>query len=161
MTRKIFTINSKLDEEFLRKPTQEVKDIKDAQILNLIKEMQEIMKQYHGIGLAANQIGENKRIIVIQVENQSFVLINPEIIKYSTKKIDGEEGCLSVPGISGIVERHQSITIKGINELNKKIKIKAKNIVARVFQHEFDHLNGVLFIDKASKLFKIGNRNID
>jgi len=97
----------------------------------------------------------NKSIMPSLDEMEFYAIFNPEIVKFSKEKILTEEGCLSVPGVYGLVERSAKITIVGRDENDKKIKIKASGILARVFQHEFDHLNGVLFIDKASNIHKI------
>lgn len=155
MNDKILTIKNKKQEEFLRKPAEAVLDINDPKIAELIKRMKEILIKRQGAGLAANQIGENKRIFIAQLEGKIYVFINPEIIKASSKSVSLEEGCLSVPGIVGLVDRSQKITVNGFNELGRPIKIKAKDILARICQHEIDHLFGILFIDKATRLFRV------
>lgn len=155
MNDKIFTIRSKREEKFLRQPTQPVADINAAETTSLIKRMEEMMSINHGVGLAANQIGENKKILVVNFEGKYFVLINPEIIKKSKKIISMEEACLSVPEIVGLVKRNQKIVIKGYEQSGKTVKLKAKDVLARIFQHEIDHLNGILFVDKADKLYRI------
>lgn len=114
------------------------------------------MKETNGVGLSANQIGLPWRLFVAQVPDKQgkqkfYTIFNPQIIKSSKEKDILEEGCLSVPNHWGPVERHSKIIISGFNERGKKIKIKAWGILARVFQHEIDHLNGILFIDKTVK----------
>ncbi len=84
-----------------------------------------------------------------------FAIFNPQIVKFSEEKILMEEGCLSVPGIWGGVERPEKITLVGFDKNGKKLKIKAWGLLARIFQHEIDHLNGILFIDKAKQVYKI------
>ncbi len=155
MNSQIFTIKNKKQEEFLRKPAKAVPDVRSPQIAELIKRMKEILIKRQGAGLAANQIGEDKRIFIAQSDGKIYAFINPEIIKTSKKNVSLEEGCLSVPGIVGLVNRSQKITVKGFNELGKPVKLKAKDILARICQHEIDHLSGVLFIDKAIKLFRV------
>lgn len=152
---KIFTIFNKDEEKFLRQPTKEVADVSDPKIQNLLEEMYKIMKQFYGVGLAANQIGENYQIIVIEYENKKYFLINPKITKASKKITVEEEGCLSLPKIIALVPRSQKVNVEALNETGKKIKIKAKNMLARILQHEIDHLNGILMIDKAVKTYKI------
>ncbi len=140
----------------LRKRTEEIKEARfgSVGILELVKSMKETLWQAQGVGLAANQIGQNLRLFTAEVEGKSYAVANPEIIKISPKTVLMEEGCLSVPGMWGVVERAESIEIQGRNQFGKKIKIKARGLLARVFQHEIDHLDGILFIDKAIALKK-------
>jgi len=160
MKYKIVTIEKKEGEKFLRKGTNKVKDEKDPKILQLIKNMREIMIKEKGVGLAANQIGLDKQIFVMGPGEDFFAFINPKITKYSKEKEDMEEGCLSVPGKVGIVSRPVAIEIKGFNEKGEKIKMKFDGIFARIFQHEYDHLQGILFIDRANKIYKT-DRNVE
>ncbi|MDP2855512.1 MAG: peptide deformylase [bacterium] len=155
MSDQILTIKNKKQEEFLRKSTEAVLDISDPKIAELIKRMKEILIKRQGSGLAANQIGESKRIFIAQFEGKIYAFINPQIVKTSKKNVLMEEGCLSVPGIVGLVNRSQKITVQAFNELGKPIKLKAKDILARICQHEIDHLFGVLFIDRSTKLFHV------
>jgi len=155
MFKNILTIKNKKEEEFLRKPAKAVKNLAAPEIKALIKTMREIMISGKGVGLSANQLGENKKIFVAEFEGNFYALINPEIIKYSKEIETVEEGCLSVPGIVGLVPRAQKITVRAFNDRGKTLKIKAKDMLARIFQHETDHLNGILFIDKAVKLYQI------
>ncbi len=87
-------------------------------------------------------------------EKKLYVIINPEIVARSEEMVEGAEGCLSLPGYAGNVLRHEAITIKALNRKGKPIKIKARDWLARIFQHEIDHLDGVLFIDRASKVWR-------
>ncbi len=179
---KILTIANKKEEKFLRHKTAEFDfgGFTKKEIDELIKKMRETMTMAIGIGLSANQIGlnlkmfialipekplkrdeKNKIIMPLPDETKFYAIFNPEIIKFSEKKSIMEEGCLSVPGVYGLVERPEKITLIGQNKNNKKIKIKAFGLLARVFQHETDHLNGVLFIDKAINLRKAtGNKQL-
>ncbi len=157
---KILTINNKKEEKFLRTKTADFdfNKFSKKEISELLKTMREIMIEARGIGLSANQLGLNLKFFVAQISDKSlkfYVIFNPEIIKFSEEKIVMDEGCLSVPGVYGLVERSARITLVGRDENDKKIKIKTSGILARVFQHEFDHLNGILFIDKASNIHKI------
>src|SRR3989338_1641319 len=163
---KIVTIEDKRDEKFLRAATVpfDIKKLKDAsaakEIRALIKQMREIMNRANGVGLSANQIGIRERFFVAQMPtNQGaqkfYAIFNPEIIKKS-KEIEGaEEGCLSIPEIYGNIKRHYEIILSGYDLRGKKIKIKAWGFLARVFQHEVDHLDGKLFMDAATDLRKI------
>jgi len=154
MKYKIVTIEKKEDEKFLRKKTKKVKDEKDPKISQLIKDMRGIMIKEKGVGLSANQIGLDKQIFVMGYGEYFFVFINPKITKYSKEKVDMEEGCLSVPGKAGIVSRPVAVEIKGFNEKGEKVKMKLDGIFARICQHEYDHLNGVLFIDKTERVYQ-------
>ena len=119
----------------------------------LIDDMAETMYETEGVGLAAPQVAVSKRIIVVDDHAGSglIALINPEITHAEGSQV-GPEGCLSVPGYFGYVERFDKITVKGIDPHNKKVTIKAEGFLARIFQHEIDHLEGHLFIEKATNL---------
>ena len=120
----------------------------------LIEDMADTMYKTDGVGLAAPQIGVSQRIIVLDDGNGLLELINPEITHKEGSQI-GLEGCLSVPGYYGDVERFDKITVKAIDKHNKKVTIKAEGFLARILQHEIDHLDGHLFIEKADNLQRI------
>lgn len=159
--RKIVT----LPEPVLRRKAHAVTKF-DKNLHVLIDDMVETMRDAPGVGLAAPQIGLSERLIVIEYyereedeENEDapkkvWAVLNPEIIKASEEKLMGVEGCLSIPGLVGEVERHASIQVKGLNRHGKPMKIKAEGWLARIFQHEIDHLNGVLFTDRAKRVWK-------
>jgi len=143
----IIEIEKGKDNKILREKTQPVDKINEK-ILNLAKDMIETIEQSDGIGLAANQIGRNLRMFILPknlCEKQIF--INPEIIKISKNTDTLEEGCLSLPGVFLPTERAKSLKIKAVDENNKKFKLKADDLLARVIQHEIDHLNGILITD--------------
>lgn len=119
----------------------------NKKIRQLLDDMAETMYKTDGVGLAAPQVNVSKRIIVLDDGNGLVEVINPEIVKKEGTQI-GLEGCLSVPELFGDVERYNKIEVHGINRNNKKIKIKAEGFLARIFQHEIDHLNGILFVEK-------------
>ena len=119
----------------------------NKKILQLLDDMAETMYKTDGVGLAAPQVNVSKRIIVLDDGNGLIEVINPEIVKKEGSQV-GLEGCLSVPELFGDVERYDKIEVHGINRNNKKIKIKAEGFLARIFQHEIDHLNGILFVEK-------------
>lgn len=169
---KILTVNKKDEEKFLRKQTIpfDFNAHTRKEIDALVKKMREMMIKANGIGLAANQVGLNFSVFVAQipkgdaegdieklsrVDTKFYAIFNPEIVKISGAKNMLEEGCLSVPDIYGNVMRCDKITIAGFDKTGKKIKIKAWGILARVFQHETDHLNGILYIDKAKNISKV------
>ena len=150
-----------LPDPVLRKKAHKVTDY-GSSLQKLIDDMVETMRLAPGVGLAAPQINVLLRIFVAEfgdeeeeVPTKLYTIINPEISKYSSEKVVGTEGCLSIPGYLGEVERSETIVIKGFNRYGKKQRIKAKGWLARIFQHETDHLNGVLFIDHTEKVWKI------
>jgi peptide deformylase len=131
-------------------------EMKDWQLQKFIDEMIETMTKANGIGLAAPQVGKNIRLIIAtQNDGEILALINPEIVKKSLFKVKSEEGCLSVPGKIGIVKRYKSVEARALDRLGRKVQIKAKGLFAIVLQHEIDHIDGVLFIDKAEKIMDI------
>jgi peptide deformylase len=136
----------------LEKPTAAIKDITSKEIA-LVEDMFETMFTVEGIGLAANQVGVNKRILVIDAsrghsKKERVVLINPEIVFYSKEVDCVKEGCLSFPEMEGAIERAISINIRALNLNGTLIEFEAKEILARIFQHEIDHLNGKVFINR-------------
>ncbi|MDO8443666.1 MAG: peptide deformylase [Candidatus Azambacteria bacterium] len=139
----------------LRKRAEPVKNPGSPEIKELVADMVATMIEINGVGLAAPQVGASCRIFTVNVEDKISVFINPEIKDFSSDKIPFEEGCLSVPKIWGPVVRPKKLTVKALDENGKPFKIRAKGLLARVIQHEMDHLNGALFIDKAEKLFSI------
>lgn len=143
----------KVPDPILETKTALVKEI-TPDILKLIKDMIDTCKKAQGIGLAAPQIGKSLRLCIINLEHLGlppFALINPKITKTSWKKIDMEEGCLSIPGLFGMVKRPAKVTVKATTVEGTETKFEADGILARVLQHEIDHLDGVLFTSKMSK----------
>lgn len=143
----------------LRKKSVDVnlKEIISREFRRLLSSMLKTMVETDGVGLAAPQIGKNIRLIAINSKDGAFCLINPKIIKKSWATELDQEGCLSIPGIFGKVRRHKKVTLIYYDRNGKKIKLTAQGLMARVMQHEIDHLNGVLFIDKAAG---IENKNV-
>jgi peptide deformylase len=141
------------EDEILRKKSRKV-EIIDNRTKILIQDMKETMYNANGVGLAAPQVGVLKRIIVVDVGEGPIVLINPEIIEEKGKETE-VEGCLSVPGKEGSVERPYFVKIKGINEDGIDVSHSGEGLLARAFCHETDHLNGILFIDKATDIKEI------
>jgi peptide deformylase len=121
------------------------------QLLELLDDMIETMFEAEGIGLAAPQVGISKRVIVVRNEDKVLEIINPEIIKGEGEDLD-IEGCLSFPGIYAEVPRFNNLGVKGMDRSGKSITITAQGLMSRVLQHEIDHLNGVVLIDKALRL---------
>lgn len=160
---KIVTVENKNNERFLREKTEhfELSELRASEVRNLLQQMKRTMKEAEGIGLSANQVGIGKKFFVAQipVEDESgsvirekfYAVFNPKIVKTSKKKIVMEEGCLSIPGFYGPVERSEHVVLEGQDQNGRKVKIKASGLLARVFQHEMDHLDGRLFIDRVEK----------
>jgi methionyl-tRNA formyltransferase len=137
--------------KILRQRAQEIENFLDPKIQTLIDDMIETMGKVKGVGLAAPQISKSIRLIVVNVKNKPLVIFNPKIIWFSGKKEIDEESCLSIPGVYGLVERSKKIKIEGKDRIGKNIEFKAEGLFARVLQHEVDHLDGVLIIDKFIK----------
>lgn len=120
----------------------------DPNLKQLVKDMADTLREVNGLGLAANQIGVLQRVFVYDDGTGLGVLVNPKIIRAEGEQI-GLEGCLSVPGLQGDVKRAEKIIIQGMDDKGKKVKIEAEGLLARIFQHELDHLNGTLFVERA------------
>lgn len=138
------------DDELLRQQSKLVPKI-NSNVIKLINNMLETMYKAGGVGLAAPQVGVLKRVIVIDVGEGPVKLINPEIVASSGSQTDAE-GCLSCPGLTGEVKRAKKVTVKGLSPEGEEVIIEAEELFARALQHEIDHLNGILFIDKAKRL---------
>ncbi|MFH1185676.1 MAG: peptide deformylase [Chloroflexota bacterium] len=150
----------------------------DRNFQALIDDMIETMRAAPGVGLAAPQVGISEQLIVVEyaeppeedeglvvsqavpeapvqeVRPKLYIVANPEIVKASSETVVGVEGCLSIPGLVGEVERYSSVRIKGLNRRGQPMKIRAEGWLARIFQHEIDHINGVVFPDRATKVWK-------
>lgn len=140
----------KKEDPVLRKKAASVSRF-TPQLLELIDDMIETMFEAEGIGLAAPQVGISKSIIVVRNEDKVLEIINPEVIKGEGEDLDFE-GCLSFPGVYAEVPRFNRLGVKGMNRAGKSITITAQGLMARVLQHEIDHLNGIIMIDKALRL---------
>ncbi|WP_097025549.1 peptide deformylase [Clostridium peptidivorans] len=138
-----------IGDELLRKKSKKVEKI-DDRLQVLLDDMLETMYESNGVGLAAPQIGILKRVVVIDIGEEPVFLINPEIIKTEGSYID-EEGCLSIPGEQGEVERPYKVTVKALDRNGNEVVIEGEELMARALCHEIDHLNGVLFVDKIIK----------
>lgn len=135
------------NDEVLRQRAQEVTKV-TKKIQKLIKDMIETMYEADGVGLAAPQIGVSKRIIVVDIGEGPIALINPKIIEMSPEQEIDVEGCLSILEFQGYVKRAKHVVVQGLDEKEKIVKIEASDFLARAFQHELDHLDGILFTDK-------------
>ena len=141
----------------------------DQDLQTLIDDMIETMRQAPGVGLAAPQVGVSQRLIVIEyadppeddeqpdskvIKPKLYVMANPEIVRNSEETVTGVEGCLSIPSLVGEVERYSMVQVRGQNRRGQPMKVKAEGWLARIFQHEIDHINGVVFADRATKVWK-------
>ncbi len=172
-----------LEDPILRARAQRVRDF-TPELRQLIDDMIDTMRSAPGVGLAAPQVGASQRLIVVEYSEapeeegeaagsapsagtrrartkplapkppQLYVVVNPEIVRRSTETVPGDEGCLSIPGFYGEVERAAWVTVRGLNRRGDAFKLKAHGWLARIFQHEIDHLDGVLFIDRASQVWR-------
>lgn len=142
---------------FLRERSGEVdpETISFSDVQQFIDDMIATMWQEDGVGLAAPQVGHHQRIIVITQDKEAIPLINPEITYRSFRKDIVEEGCLSVPGFYGSVRRSISIHVRALNRNGEEVRFKAEGLAARIVQHEVDHLDGILFIDRAKRVVPV------
>ncbi|MEP6986633.1 MAG: peptide deformylase [Chloroflexota bacterium] len=155
------------DNPILRKKAKRVTNF-DKKFQTLIDNMVETMIEAPGVGLAAPQVAISQRLLVARLQDDEkskeefgdlagklFVLVNPEIVKSSKETVEGVEGCLSIPGYLGTVDRFEKITIDSLDRNGKAQRIKAEGWLARVFQHEIDHLDGRLYIDIAKEVWEV------
>jgi peptide deformylase len=153
-----------LPNSILRKKARKVRAF-TPELQTLIDDMIETMRQAPGVGLAAPQVYVSQRVIVIEFAEPTdgdeepvpelYVLINPEIVRHSKETTPDQEGCLSIPGYIGEVDRFSTLTVKGRNRHGKPVRIKAEDWLARIIQHEIDHLDGVLYIDRANQVWRL------
>ncbi len=156
--RKIVT----LPEPVLRRKARKVTDF-GPELQTLIDDMVETMREAPGVGLAAPQVDVPLRVIVVEFGSEEdeevppklYTVVNPEITRAGKETEIGTEGCLSIPGFVGDVDRPLGVTIKGLNRHGKPMRIKAHGWLARIFQHEIDHLDGILFPDRADRVWKL------
>jgi peptide deformylase len=139
----------------LQKKTAKIRDVKSPEIKELILDMLETMDNTeNSVGLAAPQVGKSVRLCVIKLDRKTHILINPEIKAKSWRKVIEEEGCLSFPGQYIPVKRSKKVTVKAQDRGGKLITITAEGMLSRTLQHEIDHLDGILFIDRKAKKVK-------
>ena|SRR3989338_191810 len=141
----------------LHKPSVEIttEELLLPETQSFIDDLVESLKaEKNGVGIAAPQVGINKRIIVVDHGGKRMIYVNPRITSTSSQKVESEEGCLSVPGVWGVVERFKKVHVKALSRDGKKVELKAAGFDAIIFQHEIDHLDGILFIDRATHLTK-------
>jgi peptide deformylase len=139
----------KIGDSVLKEKAKEVIEL-TPEIKELIFNMKETLRQAQGVGLAAPQIGISKRVIVVETGKETAGFINPKIIAKSKQKEMQEEGCLCMPGVFLKIRRSTDVEVEAENEEGKNVAIKAEGLLARIFQHEVDHLNGILIVDRIS-----------
>ncbi len=162
--RQIITPNNPV----LRQKARRVRTF-DSGLHTLLDDMVETLHHAAGVGLAAPQVEVSQRVIIVRLPDDPdsreefgeqagvlYEVVNPEIIRASRERVDGIEACLSIPGYYGRVERHESVIVKGLDRQGQEVRIRARDWLARVFQHEIDHLDGILYIDRASEIWKAG-----
>ncbi len=153
---KVITVPDPILRKKARKVTEFGKEFQE-----LVNNMVETMRDAPGVGLAAPQVAVSERLIVVEYGEEDdeeappklYVVANPEIINPSEEMVKGIEGCLSVPELVGEVERYQMVTVKGLNRHGKPLRIRAEGWLARIFQHEIDHLDGILYTDRTEKVW--------
>jgi len=154
------------DNPILRTKATHVSDF-GTSLQTLIDDMYDTLLDADGVGLAAPQVAQSLRLILVRLHDDEdsieefgeeagklYIVANPKIIKHSHNTVSGVEGCLSLPGLLGDVDRYESVTVTGLDRNGKPIQIHAKDWLARVFQHEIDHLNSQLFIDIAERVWR-------
>lgn len=152
----------------LREETQAITAF-DQDLQKLVDDMIDTMRDAPGVGLAAPQVGLSKKLVVVEYgseadENfpkQLFVLANPEIVEHSTETVRGIEGCLSVPDLVGSVDRSRVVTVRAQDQHGKNLKIRAEGWLARIFQHEIDHINGILYTDRTTEIWQPEEDDLD
>ena len=149
----------KLPNPILRQKSKEAKEV-TQDMKELIEDMAETMKESQGVGLAAPQVGVLRRIIIVKTQDGPQAFVNPKIIRKSKKKETEEEGCLSLPGIRLEIKRAKEVEVEALDKEGREIKIKVQDLTARIIQHEIDHLDGILFIDRIPfwRRWKIGRK---
>jgi peptide deformylase len=152
--------------DVLRARAQKVRGT-SPQLQELIDDMIDTMRAAPGVGLAAPQVGVGQRVIVVEYGEEPeeeggppkpkklYAVVNPEIVRQSAETVVANEACLSVPGYFGEVERCESVTVRGLNRQGRPFRLKASGWLARIFQHEIDHLDGILYIDRATNVWKV------
>jgi peptide deformylase len=142
----------KAGDKVLKEKAEAVSHV-DKKIRKLLDDMAQTMYKADGVGLAAPQVGVSLRVIVIDVDDELIELINPVIVRSEGCEL-GNEGCLSIPGVFGEVERFSEVTVTGLNRFEKNVSITGTGLLSRALQHEIDHLDGILFIEKAQTIHK-------
>ncbi len=145
----------------LRKKAEKVTDF-GPDLQQLIEDMIDTLHEESGAGLAAPQINVSKQVILIEFGSEEdeevpprlYVTINPKITRFSQQMVSGAEGCLSVPGLMGDVDRSQDVVVEGQDRNGEPLKISLQGWIARIFQHEIDHINGILYTDRATQVWE-------
>lgn len=141
----------------LRQRSQEIDptELKKPEFQAWLDDLLETMRLADGVGIAAPQVGQAVRVFIAMDGDKVHYVVNPVVTRKSWSREDGEEGCLSVPGKYGLVKRYRSFTVSALDRHGKKIMLAGKRFFARVLQHELDHLDGVLYVDRAKKIFEV------
>jgi peptide deformylase len=152
---------SRMGHPVLRRVARAVErgEIRDPRFQKFVDDMIETMHEYNGVGLAAPQVHEGLRVFVAMIdggeEPQASVIINPTITPADDRRVEGWEGCLSIPDVRGLVPRSAKIVVKALDRQGRGVEIEAEDFPARVIQHETDHLDGILFVDRMSSLISL------
>ena len=154
--KRILSIENKGDAIVLRQKTApfDFSRFTKKEIMDLVRTMKATMQGASGIGLAANQIGLNLSLFVAKTERKLHAVFNPRVVWVSKEEDEMEEGCLSIPGQYGVVRRPIAVRVEAEDSKGKKVELTVEGLLARVFQHEMDHLQGILFTDKAVEVYE-------
>ena len=147
-----------IGDEILREKAKPIKTV-NSNIIKLLDNLADTLYHAKGAGLAAPQIGVSKRVVVVDIGEGLYELINPEIISSSGQDTD-TEGCLSIPGIVGDVTRAETVKVRYLDRHGKEKNLTAKGILARAMQHEIDHLEGILYVDRATNIRRLKQREV-
>lgn len=149
----IFTLLTYKDQTVRQRSVEVVaEEVTTKEFQDFLDKLIKTMIVTDGIGIAAPQVGVNKRTVIVTMGKAIVALINPEITKMSESMVETEEGCLSVPGVYGNVERHKTVTVRALTRHGRRAEYELKKMDAVIAQHEIDHLDGILFIDKMTKI---------
>lgn len=157
-----------IGDDVLRQKARRVRAF-DEKLHELLDDMEATLTEASGAGLAAPQVGVSERVLIVRLADDEeeygddagvlYEVINPEIVRASREMVEGVEGCLSIPGYYGMVDRHEMIVLRGQDRHGNEIRMKPRGWLARVFQHEIDHLDGVLYIDRTDEVWRAGEED--
>ncbi|MDP3881011.1 MAG: peptide deformylase [bacterium] len=153
---KIYKTENVKEDKFLHTKTKEVDlgSFDKEKLRKIIRDMRKTMVEADGIGLAGNQVGLDLRLFVARDNGKFYAVINPKITKTFGHKYETEEGCLSVPGFFGETKRYPEVMLEGQNQSGKKLRFRADGLLAHIFQHEVDHLDGIVYVDHAKNVYE-------
>lgn len=157
-----------IGDDVLRQKARRVRDF-DEKLHTLLDDMEATLTEASGAGLAAPQVGVSERVLIVRLADDEeeygddagvlYEVVNPEIVRASREMVEGAEACLSIPGYYGMVDRHEMIVLRGQDRYGKEFRMRPRGWLARVFQHEIDHLDGILYIDRTEEVWRVGEED--